>query len=228
MRKIGIHKAVAFWSMLALATIGLNEVGKVFAQQPTGDGHADHGHDHGDHDHGDHDHSAHDHSAHDHSAGSVAVGPNGGQLSTAGDFQWEVVYSRNDIHIFAYDSGLRPVVVRGAVGEMLMRVRGVDQQFKYPLGFAQMNNAQGQHQDVLGSQVDISRVRDGEMQVKFMIKGLPSQTTSSVRFEQTFAITRPVGAAARQPVTALPTTNAQSLPVTVAALTAADQAGVAA
>ena len=214
MRKIAIHQAVAFLSMLALATIGLNEVGQVLAQQPAGDGHADH-------DHGDHDHLSHLHSAE-----SVAVGPNGGHLSTAGDFQLEVVYSPNDIHIFAYDSGRQPVVVRGAVGEMLMQVTGVDQEFKFPLGYAQMINAQGQPQDVLGSQLEISRIRDGEMQVQFLIKGLPSQTTPSVRFEQTFAITRPVGASARQPVTAPPTNLAQSLNVTVAALTAADQAGV--
>lgn len=46
MRKIGIYKTVAFLSMLALTTFGLNGVGQVFAQPPTGDGHADH--DHGD------------------------------------------------------------------------------------------------------------------------------------------------------------------------------------
>ena len=205
MREINIHKAVAFLSMLALTGFGWNGVGQVFAQQPIGDGHADH-------DHGDHDHSSHEHAAE-----SGAVGPNGGQLTTAGDYQWEVVYSPSDIHLFAFDSRRQPVALQGVVGEMLMRVKGVEQEFKYPLGYAQMANAQGQPQDVLGNQVDVSRVRDGEMQVVFVVQGLPSQTTPSVRFEQTFALTRPVGTAAPQPASAPPMNQAQPLTVTVAA-----------
>ena len=216
MGRIRTRKVIAALSMLAVATFGLSAGGPVLGQQPVGDGHADH------------DHSEHDHSTHDHGAAEpVTVGPNGGQLSSAGDFQFEVVYSPNDIHLFVYDARQQPVAVQGTSGEMLMRVKGVEQELKFPLGYGQMNNARGQAQEVLGNQVDVSRVRDGDMQITFVVQGLPNQTTPSVQFEQTFALTRQAVTVAQHANRSQPMNTSQTVTVTVAALTAADQAGVA-
>lgn len=211
MRRIGTTTASHASSMLAMFFVFSNGVGHVIAQNSIADGHADHAH------------GAHDHAAHAHPAEPSAPGPNGGQTSIAGDFQFEVIYSANDIHLFVFDSRRQPVTLQGIRSEMLMRVKGVEQEFRVPLGFGQLKNAQLQVQDILGSKVDVSRVVDGSMQVTFELQGLPSRTSPSVRFEQTFAITR------QATDTALPTaqtTSAAQPTVTVSQLTASDQAGV--
>lgn len=155
------------------------------------------------------------------------MGPNGGQLSRTGEFQFEAVYSPNDIHLFVFDRQNQPVNVQGTRGEMVMRLRGVEQEFRVQLGYGQLANSQSQIQGVLGSQVDVSRVVDGSMKITYVFQGLPSLASPSVQFEQDFALTRPLSANPQRVRTAQTTGSTQPWTVTVAQLTAADQAGVA-
>ena len=151
-----------------------------------------------------HDHGSHDDTGHDHAAGAAASGPHSGQVSVVGDLQFEVFYAAQETRVFVYDARRQPVSDRGMRGELIMRVRGNDQVYRFPLSYAQT-----QGEDFLVARVDVSRVRDGDMQVTFDLQGLPSRAAPAARFTQQFALSR------------------QPLAVTVARLTQADQAGVA-
>lgn len=144
------------------------------------------------------------HDGHDHNQQGEAKGLHGGHVVAVGEFHIEVFYAQQETRVYLYDARRQPVSARGMRGELVMQVRDNAELFRYPLMYVQ---AQGE--DFLGAPIDVSRVRDGDMQVTVDLQGLPSQTTPATRFAQVFALSQ------------------RPLTVTVAQLTQADQAGIA-
>ena len=89
-----------------------------------------------------------------------------------------------------------------------MQVRGNQQVFRYPLGYVAPPAGSGE-QDYLAAAVDLTHVRDGDMRVTLNLENLPLPHRPKVAFTQTFAISK------------------EKLPVTVAALSEGDRAGIA-
>jgi hypothetical protein len=153
-------------------------------------------------DHAGHDHAGHDHAAHDHDAGTASLGPHGGQLSLTRGSCFEVFYAPNETRVYIYDSRGQSLSARGIRGQVIMRLRGNGQESRFPLEYVQ-----GSGEDYLAVRVDVSRVRDGDMDAHFELAGLPSRSEPTARFVQTFALS-------------------PQLTVTVAELTAADQPAI--
>lgn len=132
----------------------------------------------------------------------------GGQLVEGQQQYFEVVFAPRETRVYLYDASFRPISARQVRGEILMQVRGNPQVFRYPLNNAAPPAGQTEP-DYLVAVVDVTQIRDGDMQVTFDLTGLPDPRQQTVRFTQTFALAR--GAAI----------------VTIAPLTAADREGVA-
>ena len=89
--------------------------------------------------------------------------------------------------IYAYSASGQQLGIRGVRGEVVMQVNGNPTPFRYPIKEAA--DAKG---GVYGSvAVDVTRVRDGDMQVMFRLAGLPLKGEGNAQFKQTFALTRP-------------------------------------
>ncbi len=129
--------------------------------------------------------------------------PHGGQLSKTNWNYFEVVYGPRETRVYVYDLFRSPVPAREMQGDVIMQVRSNGGKFRYPLQYAR--GADGQ--DYLALRVDLTRVRNGDMDVHFDLAGLPNRESPRARFSQAFALPRP--------------------PVAVAAATAFDRAAVA-
>ncbi|MBI2827214.1 MAG: hypothetical protein HYX69_21290 [Planctomycetia bacterium] len=134
----------------------------------------------------------------------------GGQLVKGQRQYFEVVYLPRETRVYLYGDDLRPLTAREASGEVLMQVRGNPQVFRYRPRYAAQQPGSAE-QDYLVAEVDVSQIRDGDMQVTFDLTGLPDAQERSARFSQTFALARGVAVAA----------------VAVAPLTPADGEGIA-
>lgn len=111
----------------------------------------------------------------------------GGQVTATRWHYFEVVYMPSETRIYVYSPSQRLLNASGVRGETAMQVNGNPRTFRYPVqavadpsGFA-----------YLKADVDVSRVRDGDMHVTFDLRDLPNRQESTVRFTQTFALTRP-------------------------------------
>lgn len=132
----------------------------------------------------------------------------GGQLVESQSQYFEVVYLPLETRIYVYAKSFRPLSPREGGGEVLMQVRGNPQVFRYPLRYA-AQPAGIADEEYLVADVDVTRVRDGDMQVTFSLTGLPAVVERTVKFNHTFALAR------------------GAVVVTVAQITAADREGVA-
>lgn len=132
----------------------------------------------------------------------------GGQLMESQSQYFEIVYLPLETRVYVYAKSFRPLSPREASGEVLMQVRGNPQIFRYPLRYA-TRPAGAEEEEYLVAAVDVTKIRDGDMQVSFSLSGLPAFTERTAKFTHTFALAR--GAAT----------------VTIAQLTAADREGVA-
>lgn len=112
-----------------------------------------------------------------------------GQVSTTTSYAFEVVFQRNETRVYLYDRSLRPASARGLRGEVVMRVRGNSNLYRYPLEYTAVDARSGE-QDYLVARVDVSKIRDGDMQVTFDLAGLPARGEPAARFTQTFALTQ--------------------------------------
>lgn len=135
----------------------------------------------------------------------AAAGQHGGQVTATTRQVFEVVYQSQETRVYVYDLAQRPLSARSARGEIVMRVHGNSQEYRYPLQHAAPS---GQH-DYLVALVDVSRVRDGDMTVEIVLANLPSRKEPSARFTQTFALSR------------------RTLTVTLAAITELDRPAIA-
>ncbi len=153
--------------------------------------------------------STHQHQGHS-AAGTMPVAaarttPHGGQFSVAGPLRFEVVYLPQETRVYVYDASNRPMSARGAAGQVAMRVRGYEKVYRYPLAYVATQPG-SRMQDYLAVAVNVSRIQDGDMTLAFELTNLPSRDLPQARFTQAFALSK--------------------IPVTVAVLTEADQAGV--
>ena len=115
-------------------------------------------------------HGGHRHGADDRDARQAASPRHRGQVTTTTSYAFEVVYQRNETRVYLYDRSLRPATARGLRGEVVMQVRGNTQLYRYRLEYATVDPRSGE-QDYLVARVDVSRVRDGDMQVTFNLAG---------------------------------------------------------
>ena len=83
-----------------------------------------------------------DHAGHHHGPGQIApqVAPGGGpvarfggQVTASARHVFEVVYQQRETRVYVYDSAQRPLSARAVRGEIMMRIRGNPQEFRYPL-----------------------------------------------------------------------------------------------
>lgn len=156
--------------------------------------------------------------------------PHGGQVHKGLWNIFEVVYGPQETRIYAYNIFHDRVSVRGMQGWAFLRVRSNGGQFRYPLRHA----VEREGQDFLSFQVDLTRVRDGDMDVQLELNNVPNGDQPSVRFGQVFAMhpsfRTAVAAANRGPVqrsaVVSPTRPADARGVTVADATSADRAAI--
>ena len=130
----------------------------------------------------------------------------GGQLTKTDSYCAEVVYRPKETRVYLYDRSMRALAARGVQGRVAMKVEGHEQIFRYPLKYV-AGAAGSRDQDYLSVKVDVGRVRDGSMAATFELAGLPQARQPQATFTQKFAISK--------------------LKVTIAALTKADQSGIA-
>ena len=118
----------------------------------------------------------------------AVLAPHRGQMFKANAQLLEVVYLPRETRIYLYDSTGSPLSARVASGEVIMQVVGNPEYFRNPLRY--VAQAQGSpEQDYLAAQVDVTKIRDGDMRVYFDLLNLPAPKERSVRFNQVFALT---------------------------------------
>jgi hypothetical protein len=113
--------------------------------------------------------------------------PHGGQMSETRWHHFEVVYLPREARIYVYTPSRTPLYPRGARGEVTMRMISNDGHFRGPVTYLTDEKGRG----YLSVAVDVSRVRDGDMTVDFVLQRLPLHEEPEARFTQTFALTRP-------------------------------------
>jgi len=150
------------------------------------------------HEHGDHDHG----DGHNHAGNSPAH--HGGQVSQTKSYFFEVVYQPKETRIYAYDNNHNHLDMRGITAQAAMQMRGNNKVYRFPIEYV-ASTAENDH-GYLAMYADVSKVRNGDMTVTFDLGNLPNPGEPTTRFTQTFALSLPQ--------------------VTLAALTAADQAGI--
>ena len=117
-----------------------------------------------------------------------------------------MVYLPQQTRVYVYDAANRPISAKGATGQIAMTVRGYEKVYRYPLVYVATQPG-SRIQDYLAVAVNVSRIKNGDMTIAFDLANLPARDLPQARFTQVFALSK--------------------LPVTVAVLTAADQAAVA-
>ncbi len=153
-------------------------------------------------------HGSHQHAGAASHAATAPRAVHGGQVTAVQSHVFEVVYRPREIRVYLFGSTQQPVTARGVQGQVAMRVRGNDQVYRYGLKYV-APPAGAATQDYLAVAVDVSRIRDGDMTVTVELTNLPSGQQPQASFSQTFALSKP------------------PVQVTMAALTAADQPGIA-
>lgn len=134
----------------------------------------------------------------------AAQPPHQGQVVKQAWQSFEVVYLPQETRVYFYTHLEDPLSAAGAGGQVTMEVRGNPQQFRYPLRFVSQP-AGSPAQDYLVADVNVTQVRDGDMQVTVELTNLPYAQERQVNFRQTFALTRP-----NLPVRVMPLTSADS------------------
>jgi hypothetical protein len=114
--------------------------------------------------------------------------PHRGQLYRSNSVLFEVVYAPRETRIYFFDSTGKPFTARSSSGEVIMQVVGNPQYFRNRLHYVAQPEGSAE-QDYLAAQIDVTRIRDGDMRVFFDMRNLPSPQEQSVRFGQVFALT---------------------------------------
>lgn len=116
--------------------------------------------------------------------------PHGGQVAATKWHFFEVVYTPQETRLYIYSPSKRALYARSVSGEVIMQVNGNPEQFRYPLKPVIDDALLGKDMGYAVAAVDVTRVRDGDMQVTFDLK-LTSREEPRVSFTQSFALTRP-------------------------------------
>ena len=137
---------------------------------------------------------------------AAARAQRGGQRSETDDHLFEVVYHPQETRVYLFRALRQPLSRRQARGEVVMRLHGNSQVYRYPLQYVPAQDET--RQDYLVARPNVTRMRDGRMDVRFELTDLPSRNEPNARFTQEFALSR-------------------TATVTVAKLTDADRVGIA-
>ena len=116
--------------------------------------------------------------------------PHGGQVVATKWHFFEVVYTPQETRLYMYSPSKRPLYAKAIKGEAVMTVNGNPKQFRYPLKPVVNDSLFGDDMGYAVATVDVTRVRDGDMQVTFELE-LSSREEPRASFTQTFALTRP-------------------------------------
>lgn len=118
--------------------------------------------------------------------------PHGGQISATDFHYFEVVYLPHEIRVFLYGPSQYRYNARGVTGTVVCRVKGNAQEFRYPLQVRTERTWSGD-KGYLVAAVDVTRVRDEDMEVSFDIENLHRSDEETARFSQIFRLTqRPI------------------------------------
>lgn len=120
----------------------------------------------------------------------AAQRPHHGQVTKQAWQSFEVVYLPQETRVYFYTHLEERLSAAGARGQVTMEVHGKAQQFRYPLRYV-AQPADSPAQDYLVADVNVTQVRDGDMQVTLELASLPYSQEPQVTFRQTFALTRP-------------------------------------
>ncbi len=115
--------------------------------------------------------------------------PHDGQVTKAESSAFEVVYHPQEIRVYLY--GILPYATsaKEVRGEVALQVRGNPQVFRYPLRYVP-SPAGSNEQDYLAAAVDLTHVRDGDMQATFNLENLPIANRPKLSFTQAFALSK--------------------------------------
>lgn len=114
----------------------------------------------------------------------------GGQVTRGKYHSFEVVYEPRETRIYLYGPTQRLVSAQGVEGQVTMQVRGNPKVFRYPVQHVAPVRG-NTTEDYLSIPVDVSKIRDGDMQVTFELAKLPfAQQEPQLRFTQVFALSR--------------------------------------
>ena len=128
----------------------------------------------------------------------------GGQVVATKWHFFEMVYGPRETRIYVYSPSRRLLNAGRLRGQVVMRVRGNPQLFRYPVKPA--TDAQGR---TYGSVVvDVTGVRDGDIEATFDLHRLPFREEKRAKFAQTVIRNRP-----RIPVSVVPLTESDQLGV---------------
>lgn len=108
--------------------------------------------------------------------------PHGGQLSRTIWYYFEVVYGAQEARVYLYDMFRTPASLRAAQGHVFMRVRSNGGQYHYPLQYVPVEDGH----DYLVARVDLTHVRDRDMDVYFDLSGLPNADAPTARIANVF------------------------------------------
>lgn len=113
-------------------------------------------------------------------------GPHGGTVHSVSGAWAEVIFRPTGVRVFLYDAKGRPQSAKSLRGRVSMTVKGNPRVYRYGLlpeaGRSAPTNA-------LSLAVDLSKIPDDAMQVRFDLYGLPG-TRAAARFEVGFRVTR--------------------------------------
>ena len=112
----------------------------------------------------------------------------GGQITATKNYCFEVVYQPRETRIYLYDHDQKHLSMRGANGKAVMHVRGNAQACEFAAQYRAAQNAIDH--DYLSVLADVSRIRDGDMEVTFVLNNLRHPAESAVSFTQTFAMSK--------------------------------------
>lgn len=115
--------------------------------------------------------------------------PHGGQVTATTHHYFEVVYTPTETRVYAFDASQRGLNARRLRGSAVLTVRSSGQSGSFPLEVVAQPAFTG---DVgyLAARVDVSRVHDGDMDVRFDLAGLPTDEPQA-SFTQTFFLAKP-------------------------------------
>lgn len=111
----------------------------------------------------------------------------GGQVSATKWHYFEVIYLPQETRVYVYSPSRSPLEGIGLRGEAVMQINGNSTPFRYPL----KERMDSRHRVYGSIEVDVTRVRDGDMQVTFELERLPFKEEKKATFTQTFYLTRP-------------------------------------
>ena len=117
--------------------------------------------------------------------------PHGGQVTRGQSvYFFEVVYQPRQTRVYLYGPAQEPLTAKGVRGQAVMRVRGQDRDFRFPLEHVRQP-AGSREQDYLAATVDVRRIRDGDMTVTLLLENLPYRQCSKAQITQKFALSKP-------------------------------------